>query len=108
MIGSVVSALLKVEILKANHNQMKSELGGVTVVSALLKVEILKANHNALQYVTSISFVVSALLKVEILKANHNPGKKNTSDCHNLTFKECIFVGEQFTPPFYACRRTEF
>ena len=48
MAGStVVSALLKVEILKANHNWCEEHPNDVIVVSALLKVEILKANHNA-------------------------------------------------------------
>ena len=43
---AVVSALLKVEILKANHNPSYNGTEGLVVVSALLKVEILKANHN--------------------------------------------------------------
>ena len=43
---NVVSALLKVEILKANHNQRMVDKAQAAVVSALLKVEILKANHN--------------------------------------------------------------
>ena len=42
----VVSALLKVEILKANHNPAVRGNAKAVVVSALLKVEILKANHN--------------------------------------------------------------
>ena len=42
------------------------------VVSALLKVEILKANHNLQEWLDEWLEVVSALLKVEILKANHN------------------------------------
>ena len=42
------------------------------VVSALLKVEILKANHNVDALMRLYRWVVSALLKVEILKANHN------------------------------------
>ena len=45
-------------------------IGGV--VSALLKVENLKANHNELLQGCALPFVVSALLKVENLKANHN------------------------------------
>ena len=45
---------------------------GWEVVSALLKVEILKANHNRAFQGCKIKDVVSALLKVEILKANHN------------------------------------
>ena len=42
------------------------------VVSALPKVEILKANHNSLAAAPAVLKVVSALPKVEILKANHN------------------------------------
>ena len=42
------------------------------VVTALLKVEILKANHNPEGLGGEIAPVVTALLKVEILKANHN------------------------------------
>ena len=42
------------------------------VVSALLKVENLKANHNSIKNHQVICIVVSALLKVENLKANHN------------------------------------
>ena len=65
----VVSALLKVEILKANHNELSDWGKAANVVSALLKVEILKANHNRQESQTVTSNVVSALLKVEILKA---------------------------------------
>ena len=68
---SVVSALLKVEILKANHNGNSKVASKVLVVSALLKVEILKANHNSSKSMSLQTYVVSALLKVEILKANH-------------------------------------
>ena len=46
MAGEVVSALLKVENLKANHNCFAFQGAGDCVVSALLKVENLKANHN--------------------------------------------------------------
>ena len=52
-----VTALLKVEILKANHNHLVHGTEMVTAVTALLKVEILKANHNS-----SISAVISEAL----------------------------------------------
>ena len=42
-------------------------------VTALLKVEILKAIHNRIIGKKRVSVAVTALLKVEILKAIHNP-----------------------------------
>ena len=41
-------------------------------VTALLKVENLKANHNYLRKTLHRDYAVTALLKVENLKANHN------------------------------------
>ena len=41
-------------------------------VTALLKVEILKAIHNAIVSLQAFAYAVTALLKVEILKAIHN------------------------------------
>ena len=64
VIYHVVTALLKVEILKANHN-FGTDVRGVTrVVTALLKVEILKANHNANIIAQCPNYVVTALAKI--------------------------------------------
>ena len=43
---SAVTALLKVEILKAIHNKKDKKRIEAIAVTALLKVEILKAIHN--------------------------------------------------------------
>ena len=67
-----VTALLKVENLKANHNAPYDTVGACEAVTALLKVENLKANHNTYTPVVCAFSAVTALLKVENLKANHN------------------------------------
>ena len=70
--GCAVTALLKVENLKANHNCRLAWSSVLLAVTALLKVENLKANHNKNTKAPAILIAVTALLKVENLKANHN------------------------------------
>ena len=65
---NVVIALVKLENLKAIHNNVKRAVILNTVVIALVKLENLKAIHNSRRFARNWVGVVIALVKLENLK----------------------------------------
>ncbi len=58
---------------------LNMDLAWSEVVNALVKLEILKAIHNELGEFLRDTFVVNALVKLEILKAIHNTARSKTT-----------------------------
>ena len=81
MVFWVVSALVKLENLKAIHNGSRDFDRPFTVVIALVKLENLKAIHNTESTTMLPCIVVIALVKLENLKAIHNVNKCNYLFC---------------------------